>query len=308
MQRSRHLILSLPIALLSLSATATAEPVRTPVGMDAAVQSRDQPGDLPPDGRLLEMIREVYRRYEATVAQSDHHLRFRLRDFRTIERPDFGRHDFLEVAPPDEGMRLALTRQTYEAPWVRVGQIVYYDLRWRPASESERRVAEQKRTILAGTSLRGALDLEQALWSGRDEPLAITSYVVEVDFAGRVRTYRTTASWNRLPEDDRFRMSLNDEVVADLESLLVETALPLPKDEFESAQKAPVSREKSEEREAGHARRTTAAAVLGCEEDVEELLNITLELSDQQGHRRGQHRAQLRMAADCRVQCAPEAQ
>lgn len=311
MPRRAH---ALALTVILFAALPSPTPAREAVRPGSAPQSvlNQRPDNLPPDDRLEESIRQVYRTYETTVAKSGHDLRFHLREFQTIPRHEFDDYLYLDVMPPDGGMRIVQNRTYYEAPWLRVGKVVHYGLHWAAAPSDQRRVAEQKRELLAGASIARTLQLDREL-SRRDlDPMGITTFVVDVEFAGRRRTYRASASWHVSDQDtDQFTMDLVDEVVPEVESASIERALPLPADEFERIQQPPGARQ--EHRSTPGGRLKAAPIEQGCEVHVDELINpATVTLSDRRGHQSGEHEAQLRMAADChytadcRVQCEPE--
>lgn len=306
--------LALAVTAILLAALPSPAPARELVRPQSTPNRTltQRPGNLPTDNRLEDLIRDVYRTYETTVAKSGHDVRFRLREFQTIHRDDFDDHLYLDVMPPDSGMRIVQNRTYYQAPWLRVGKVVHYDLHWAVAPSNQREVAEQKREFLAGASIARTLRLDRELAHRVIYPLAITTFVVEVEFTGQRRVYRASASWHVSDQDpDQFTMDLVDEVVPDIESASIEQALPLPAEEFERVQQPPGSRQ--EHRPTPGGRLKAAPIEQGCEVGVDELINpATVTLSDRRGHQSGEHEAQLRMAADChytadcRVQCEPE--
>lgn len=164
-------LIALVVSILP-TASAAREMLRGHGEPDASATTA-RPGDLPPDSRLEELIREVYGTYESTVVKSGHDLEFRLRDFRTILRHEFDEHEWLDLMTPYSGMRILQTRSYYDADWLRAGEVVHYDLRWQAASEQDEKVVTETKEFLAGTSISRTLQLQHTLWDRTLRPLGV---------------------------------------------------------------------------------------------------------------------------------------
>lgn len=289
-----------------LPTTSAAREMLRGDGEPDASATAARPGDLPPDSRLEELIRQVYGTYESTVVKSGHDLEFRLRDFQTILRREFDEHEWLGLMTPPTGMRIVQTRTYYDADWLRAGEVVYYDLRWQAASEQTENVVTETKEFLAGTSISRTLQLQQTLWDRILRPLAITSFTVEVRFQGRDRTYRAAAFWEKSDEQvDQFLMNLEDRIVPDVQSAVLDDATPVTQEELRALDLLPPRQENRLRSPAGE------SSVGSCQADVNTIRHTALQLPDRQGHSKGGHLSQLRMeatceySADCHVQCKP---
>lgn len=312
MPRYRSILALIAIVLLSEPSTAATRELVLGPDPPHAADAPTRPGNLPADSRLEELIREVYRTYENTVAKSGHDLRFRLLEFQTVLRDDFGKYKWLDLLPPDDGMQIVQERHYYESDRLRIGNVVYYDLRWEPASERSREVAAQVREFLKGASITRALELERTLWDRDTNHLAITSIKVELEFEGRVRTYRAAAFWDKSTEgSDRFEMELTDPTVIDLETAMTEEVLPVTEEELNEIRRTPGEEVDRRGSQVGFSAVTAPFLSGGCQQDTQSIPHFTTSIDDDQGHIEGKHEAQLRMEAECHyssechVQCEP---
>jgi len=284
----------LSIALVGLTAAASApELSRDPVA-EYPTHSVDEKADaqLPSSARLEQLIREVYYAYESTVSRSGHDLRFRLSDFRTFQREDFDQVRWMELMTPPSGSRIAQWREYYDGPSVRVGEVVCYHLAWEPLSAAEAKATRQSLELLGETTVSRALALQRTIWRNELNPVAITSFAIDIDFAGRARRYRAAAFWHAEDDPAGFRMTLEDHVVPEVESAVDERAAPVAQREMKQLRRPFES--------AGDARFISGQSIAGsCKEESTERIHHTIDLPDSQGHKEGEHHSQFQLKATC---------
>jgi hypothetical protein len=246
-------------------------------------------------------VAAVYETYEATGGRSGHALRLRLSDFETVPWTEFTRHRWLDLMTPPSGAHVAQVRRYLEAPWIE-GEQVVYELSWR--LHDERAEAKTFRILdeLKDDTIRDVVGHLRRVGQMDDAPVAITTYRVRVTLDGSSRTYRAAGFWFPGRDGEGFDLHVQDHVVPEVVSAMVESAEVTTRERWERLRDARLS---------------VAPRALGksltqeCHTSNQRVEHVPLENINGQGHSAGYHIGVLQMRAQCiadsgcSVQCQP---
>jgi hypothetical protein len=275
-------VVSFALAFLSSACAAEAQ---APVTMTR---------ELPSGGRVPEALAEaafdrfdseagvrwIYERFTGASERSGQQIKISLSEFRTHRSDSFADLRLLAVISPHKG---PLLQTTHHSRWGSLPsqRVFSYESRWEPGNAED---AERMEREGAEVSIAQVLAAGSALEGPFPRPIALTTYRVALDFAGKSVAYQAAVTWFEHSRNKLF-FTVGDPVVEDLLIGFEEEQTIVPLSELNSEPVEPP----------GY---LPAAQCLGSFEQHD---SPYLRLAQTGGHSSGQHQSILTARTTCQT-------